>query len=343
MKRRWRRFLAGLLSVLLVLTVLPTQALAAVGVLAQNSTVENAALLEALQDLYGEDAETYMALLESYNLLDEDGNIITDETVQVDGVSYTLEELEVYLDDPNVDLSKVAEVDGDYITLENLKKIIEIERYLAYVQATYFTKQDLTDEQVESFYDLAEAWANGDVEFYADAYSDSGWALSVDHSVVASVSASSTANANGTYTVKVTLNKVQTQDVTFSWRALSGSVNVTGTTSGTGKIAAGSKEATFNVSVGNVQGAKANGKGSFVVQIYDLTNALFSGGSTRWDKTVTVSKSGSFKYSASESLTVSAQSEKFAGEVHGTDHLSYGSNLSYFWAVAVSAIVTTII
>ena len=88
-------------------------------------------------------------------LIDEDGNIVTDEKIIMDGQAYTLDEIEAILDDPATDLTKVVEVDGDYLTLADLKTVVEIERYLAYLKATYFTEQDLTDEQIDNFYDLA--------------------------------------------------------------------------------------------------------------------------------------------------------------------------------------------
>ena len=76
-----------------------------------------------------------------------------------------LDELKVLLSDPDVDLSTVAEVDGVHVTLEELKLVLEIEQYLAYIQVAYFTRQDLTGEQITSFYDLADAWASGAVTF----------------------------------------------------------------------------------------------------------------------------------------------------------------------------------
>lgn len=93
MKRFFTKLLAGLLAALLLVTGLPAQSLAAVSQLLGNSAVENAALLEALQAAYGDDAETYLALLEQYGLVDENGQLVTDEKIAVDGREYTLEEL----------------------------------------------------------------------------------------------------------------------------------------------------------------------------------------------------------------------------------------------------------
>ena len=194
-KRLWRRLVSGVLSDVMLAALLPTAAYAAVGELVRNSAVENAALLEALEE------------------------------------AYTLDEIEDVLDDPNTDLDQVAEVDGQHITLADLKTIIEIERYLAYVKATYFTEQELTQAQVNSFYDLADAWAGGEVRLLsANALTETGPA-GVDHSVQLSVTAADTANENSTYTVTVKASASSAapdQAITFSWRAVSGSVVATG-------------------------------------------------------------------------------------------------------------------
>ena len=73
---------------------------------------ENQALLEELEALTGQDGEAVLELLEAYGLLDEDGNLITDQTIILNGAEYTLEEIEAMLDDPATDLSEVGYV-GD--------------------------------------------------------------------------------------------------------------------------------------------------------------------------------------------------------------------------------------
>ena len=56
----------------------------------------------------------------------------------------------------------------------------------------------------------------------------------------------------------------------------------------------------LQVNTGRVTG-KLNGKATFLVQIYDVTNALFSDGSTRWEKSVSVSRSDTLKYQGTAS------------------------------------------
>ena len=203
MRRNWKRWIAGLLTAVMLVTMLPTVAYAAVGDLLDMSSVQRTALLAALEEVYGDDAEAYLAILKQYGLIDEDGNLVTDEKIVMDGQAYTLDEIEAILEDPATDLTKVVEVDGQYITLEDLKTVVEIERYLAYLKATYFTEQDLTDEQIDNFYDLAEAWANGDmVMLAADALEGVGPA-GVDHDVRLTVTGAATAEENGEYIVRI--------------------------------------------------------------------------------------------------------------------------------------------
>lgn len=125
-------------------TVPAVPAYAAVSQTSGNTAVQNAALLEALRQEYGGDAEKLMGVLTQYGLLDDKGNLKTSEKIDLDGKEYTLDQLEALLDDPATDLSRVAKVDGDPVTLENLKLMVEIERELARIQAAYFTERSLT-------------------------------------------------------------------------------------------------------------------------------------------------------------------------------------------------------
>ena len=285
MLQRWKRVLAAVLTAVMLAGALPTGAYASFGQLIDNGAVKNAALAEALEKAFGADAETYYAILEEYGLLDEEGNLVTNEKVVVDGVAYTLEELEDYLARPGVDLGKRAEVDGEYYTLEELQKVLEIERELARIQALYFTPQELTDEHIKSFQNLAGAVANGGLRLMAADGAGLGPA-GVDHSVRLEVTTDANATLGNPYTVTVTPKKAQSQPITFFWRAVGSSA----AGSGNGTIPANSTApVTLKVDVKPID-EELNGKDSFVVQIYNVKNALFSDGSTRWEKQVTVEK-----------------------------------------------------
>ena len=89
MRKNWKRWIAGLLTAVMLVTMLPTVAYAAVGDLLDMSGVQRTALLAALEEVYGDDAEAYLAILKQYGLIDEDGNIVTDEKIIMDGQAYT--------------------------------------------------------------------------------------------------------------------------------------------------------------------------------------------------------------------------------------------------------------
>lgn len=138
-KRVSRSVLSLILTLCLTLSMLPSPALAAVGDLVDNDPVENESILSQLEDFSGQSYEEAYTLLDSLGLLDEDGNLATDQSIVLDGEEYTLEEIEAQLNDPTTDLTKVAEVDEMPIALGDLKTIIAIERELQYLQEKYFT------------------------------------------------------------------------------------------------------------------------------------------------------------------------------------------------------------
>ena len=140
MKKRVSRIVLSLiLTLCLTLSMLPWPALAAVGDLLDNDPAENESILSQMENFSGESYEEAYALLDSLDLLDEDGKLVTDQVIVLDGVEYTLEEIEAWLNDPATDLTEVAQVDGVPIALGDLKTITAIEQELQYLQEKYFT------------------------------------------------------------------------------------------------------------------------------------------------------------------------------------------------------------
>lgn len=140
----------------MALSLLPGTAFAAVGDLLNNQTAKNESLLQQLQDFTGESYEEVYDLLDTLGLLDEDGNLVTDQTIDLDEKTYTLEEIEDLLNDPDTDLTQVAEVDGVPIALKDLATIIAIERQLQYLQEKYFTGATFEGESLENLNSLLE-------------------------------------------------------------------------------------------------------------------------------------------------------------------------------------------
>ena len=164
-----KRILAVLLCLCMVLTMLPVSALAAVGGLLNNTPEQNETLLEKLQSFTGESPEEALELLDSMGLLDEDGNLITDQTIDLDGKQYTLEEMEALLEDPSADLSQVAYADGVPIALGDLKTVIAIERELQHLQETYFSGKTFDGEARENLNSLVTQLQTAGIAFQSAA------------------------------------------------------------------------------------------------------------------------------------------------------------------------------
>ena len=151
-----RRLLSVLLVCCMALSLLPGTAYAAVGDLLGNTSSRNESLLQQLESFTGESYEEVYDLLDTLGLLDEDGNLVTDQTIDLNRETYTLEEIEDLLHDPNTDLTQVAEVDGVPIALKDLATIIAIERQLQYLQEKYFTGASFEGEALDNLNSLLE-------------------------------------------------------------------------------------------------------------------------------------------------------------------------------------------
>lgn len=151
-----KRLLSLLLILSLTLSLLPGTAMAAVSGLLDNTPEQNQDLLEQLENFNGENYEEAYDLLDSLGLLDQDGDLITDQAIVLDGEEYTLEEIEALLDDPDTDLSRTGYVDGTPIALGDLKTIIAIERELARIREKYFSDRTFEGEAVDNLNDLMD-------------------------------------------------------------------------------------------------------------------------------------------------------------------------------------------
>lgn len=209
-----KRILAVLLCLCMVLTMLPVSALAAVGGLLNNTPEQNETLFEKLQSFTGESPEEALELLDSMGLLDEDGNLITDQTLDLDGKQYTLEEMEALLEDPSTDLSQVAYADGVPIALGDLKTVIAIERELQHLQETYFSGKTFDGEARENLNSLVTQLQTAGIAFQSAAVGDAHAnvpSVNVNNFTAADVDSgeqtlSIPGRANQEYSVTVTLD-----------------------------------------------------------------------------------------------------------------------------------------
>ena len=219
-----KRILAVLLCLCMVLTMLPVSALAAVGGLLNNTPEQNETLLEKLQSFTGESPEEALELLDSMGLLDEDGNLITDQTIDLDGKQYTLEEMEALLEDPSTDLSQVAYADGVPIALGDLKTVIAIERELQHLQETYFSGKTFDGEARENLNSLVTQLQTAGIAFQSAAVGDAHAnvpSVNVNNFTAADVDSgeqtlSIPGRANQEYSVTVTLDPGLLNDVSVT-------------------------------------------------------------------------------------------------------------------------------
>lgn len=219
-----KRILAVLLCLCMVLTMLPVSALAAVGGLLNNTPEQNEALLEKLQSFTGESPEEALELLDSMGLLDEDGNLITDQTIDLDGKQYTLEEMEALLEDPSTDLSQVAYADGVPIALGDLKTVIAIERELQHLQETYFSGKTFDGEARENLNSLVTQLQTAGIAFQSAAVGDThanAPSVNVNNFTAAGVDSgeqtlSIPGRVNQEYSVTVTLDPGLLNDVSVT-------------------------------------------------------------------------------------------------------------------------------
>ena len=149
MRNLRKRFFALVLSLVMALGLLPGPAYAALGDLLADQE-----LMAAWEEAFGEDAEEIRALMDSLGLLDEDGNLITDCPIVLDGEEYTLESIQDLLSDTDADLTRVAYIDGTPIALGDLKTILDLEEQLLYLQETYFSGRTFSDEALDNLNSL---------------------------------------------------------------------------------------------------------------------------------------------------------------------------------------------
>ena len=169
-----KRIISLFLAVVLVFSVIPVSALAAVRDLLGNDPAVNQAILNELDALTGGSGAEAAAVLEQYGLLDENGQLNVDETINLNGEAMTLDEVMALLEDPSTDLTEVGYVDGTPIALGDLKTIVEIEQELQRIQETYFSDRAFSGEAVENLNSLLDQMETTGISLQSDAATLSG-------------------------------------------------------------------------------------------------------------------------------------------------------------------------
>ena len=257
-----KRFLAALLCLCMMLTLLPTAAFAAVSDSLGNTPEENQAILEQLSALTGGSSDQVLSMLNALGLLDEDGNFKVDQTITLDGQVLTLAAVMELLENPATDLTRIADVDGTPVALGDLKTMIQIEQELQRIKETYFSGREFTGEALENLNSLTEQLELQGISLRYSAFATPPEGVeTVDMSEMMSLTLGTEAYNNkcssGTFTV------YSGKPVGFSYRIQKGQLSeyITG----------------VEVSIGNTSKVVEQGDGSYKLT-YDVGETFSLGG-----------------------------------------------------------------
>ncbi len=318
-KKIFKRMLAMVLTFAMVLEMVPSSvAHASLPETGENSSY-NEDILSMITEMCDDDEEQameYYDILQDYGLLDDKGNVVDNWDITMYGETVTIDEIREILADESTDMSQTVIVDGSTVTLEDLDTMITIEDYLAYLEETYFTPHVWSAEQMANLDNIVEQINTTGIEIVGEdedsaetlsATTTTGTDFSVDHDVVLDVSYSipddfynygtvDEAFTEEPITVTVNLSNAQMEDITFYFRTIDASIRVdhvefTGdygfkmdddglVTIEKGKTGSAKFEIYLKEKVGRIDGYAI-----FVIQLYELKNASFEDGTSRWEYT----------------------------------------------------------
>ena len=298
----WKRMLACVLALVLLVGAVPIQTLAG---LKENSRDKNEEILAELTEFWGDEktAREAMDLLLKYGLIDEDGNVLTDWSGDIyiqdeagSSRATNVTELLVMLEDENADRNQMVIVDGTEITLGDFEVMMQIESEIKRIQDTYLQDEvELTNEQAANLVSLYQQLSEGGIMLYntrgADTLvfpsgEDQTQRVTVPETVT--VAAGET-TANLTITLAHAVPEGKT--VTFKWKIMEGSltghvnVPVEGSdepeAEGEMTFTAGEQAKTLEVILDCDRASQRwNGNQVLTVRFYDVEGALFSNGKT---------------------------------------------------------------
>jgi len=159
-----KKGIACFIALLMMLGSIPQMVFADINQLLRNTSEENETLLDLLQNFDGSE-EQADELLRSVGLMDEDGNMLINHTIYLNGVAFTLEEIKELLDDPTTDLTQIAWIDGTPVSLYDLRIMIEIEEELERIRAILESNSVFTDEHMPYLDDLLNQIENNGINF----------------------------------------------------------------------------------------------------------------------------------------------------------------------------------
>lgn len=287
------RALAFILLVSVLLSLIPSQTIAAIGTIKNNSLEQNQEILKFIKGIVGDDAKAQeiLEMLNSLGLLDENGEFRLAK-VNVDGQEMTLDEIRELVNSEGADLNKVVSVDGTYLTLGNLKVMIEIEDELQRIYSTYFRDITLNEEQQKALESINAQLAGEGIPLVSSFSSDTVQVPSgIDHTIRAMIDTSTLICENGSGTQSATvklvdskgnlLPKVPDYDISISYRFVDGGAQKdtnyidTSGFNGTVNFTAGSTETQKNITFTiNNDTSRFSGQKAFLIQFYDPRNIV---------------------------------------------------------------------
>lgn len=287
------RALAFILLVSVLLSLIPSQTIAAIGTIKNNSLEQNQEILKFIKGIVGDDAKAQeiLEMLNSLGLLDENGEFRLAK-VNVDGQEMTLDEIRELVNSEGADLNKVVSVDGTYLTLGNLKVMIEIEDELQRIYSTYFRDITLNEEQQKALESINAQLAGEGIPLVSSFSSDTVHVPSgIDHTIRAMIDTSTLICENGSGTQSATvklvdskgnlLPKVPDYDISISYRFVDGGAQKdtnyidTSGFNGTVNFTAGSTETQKNITFTiNNDTSRFSGQKAFLIQFYDPRNIV---------------------------------------------------------------------
>ncbi|MCR4772677.1 MAG: hypothetical protein K5855_10250 [Oscillospiraceae bacterium] len=215
MKHLSTRIIAIVLTLVMTLSLMPVQAFAS---LVDNDPEYNREMLNTIRDIVGseDEAELYYAMMEHYGLLDEDGNLMGNWSIRMDGSEISLSELREILSgdfDPN----KMITVDGTPVSLADVKTMIEIEDYVSYIRDTYYSDGEWTQEQKDAYASLVDQVSTEGIKLRSGNTAQIGGSLLASDDCDLAARVSITQEHNGQFRADLT-GAAPGQEVRFTWR-----------------------------------------------------------------------------------------------------------------------------
>lgn len=287
MKKNAKRFLAILMTAVMLATVFPTYVFAS---LTDNDPAYNREILETLKEIAGseDEAQKYYTALQEYGFLDEDGNLIESWTIEYHGKEITPDELREIVAG-EIEPNDIIWIDDTPYPLDEVAVMVKIEDYVQHVKETYFSEKEWTDEQIESYQGLMKQINTKGLSVDPKASAVVG-PSGVNHAARISVERTGDDTDDRTVTYTATLyGGTAGQTVSFDWQAFSGSRPVSGASNGTVSITAdrnGTGRGSFTVGYAEISCDSAaapvrtpsSNTTVFYVSCLHPQNALFSNG-----------------------------------------------------------------